>query len=91
MLRLFERDLFLALGRAKVNGISLPQLLEVLRAIEERDAVETAHRTKHTCGEVFRYAIAAGKATVDPSAPLSGALAAPKAGHFSAITVRHHA
>lgn len=86
LVRLFERDLFPALGGANVGEISSPQLLEVLRRIEGRGAVETAHRAKQACGQVFRYAMAAGKATVDPSAPLSRALATPKAGHFSAIT-----
>lgn len=86
LVRLFERDLFPALGRAKVGEISSPQLLEVLRKIEGRGAVETAHRAKQACGQVFRYAMAAGKATADPSAPLARALATPKAGHFSAIT-----
>lgn len=86
LVRLFERDLFPYLGKVRIAEITSPVLLEVLRRIEARGAVETAHRAKQSCGQVFRYAIAAGKATADPSAPLSKALATPKAGHFSAIT-----
>ena len=52
-----------------------PELLAVLRRIEARGAHETAHRTKEKCGQVFRYAIATGRASRDPSADLRGALA----------------
>ncbi len=49
-------------------------MLAVLRRIEARGANETAHRVKDKCGQVFRYAIATGRATRDPSAGLRGAL-----------------
>ena len=63
------------LGALPITDIDAPALLSTLRRIEARGAHETAHRTKEKCGQVFRYAIATGRATRDPSANLRGALA----------------
>ena len=63
------------LGRRPISDIEAPELLAVLRRIEARGAHTTAHRTKQRCGQVFRYAIATGRAKRDPSADLRGALA----------------
>lgn len=53
-----ERDIFPVLGGRPVWDITAPMLLEALRRIESRGAVDTAHRALQTCGQVFRYAIA---------------------------------
>ncbi len=63
------------IGARPVSEIDPPELLAALKRIEARGANETAHRTKEKCGQVFRYAIAHGIATRDPSADLRGALA----------------
>jgi integrase len=63
------------LGTRPIAEIDPPELLAALKRIEARGAHETAHRTKEKCGQVFRYAIAHGTATRDPSADLRGALA----------------
>lgn len=63
------------LGTRPIGEIEPPELLAVLKRIEARGANETAHRTKDKCGQVFRYAIAHGLATRDPSSDLRGALA----------------
>ena len=63
------------LGARPIAEIDPPELLAALKRIEARGAHETAHRTKEKCGQVFRYAIAHGAATRDPSADLRGALA----------------
>jgi integrase len=81
--RLFERDLFPRLGDRPIAEIAAPELLGVLRRIEER-AAETATRALSNCGQVFRYAVATGRCASDPSASLRGALAAPISGHFAA-------
>jgi len=86
LLRLLERDLLPYLGNQAISTITPPKLLSVLRKIEDRGAVETAHRAKQYAGQIFRYAVATGKAERDISADLRGALASPKSGHFAAIT-----
>ena len=57
-----------------------------MRRIEERNALETAHRALGNCGQVFRYAVATGRASRDPAADLRGALPPVKGAHFAAIT-----
>ncbi|MBI5014370.1 MAG: integrase arm-type DNA-binding domain-containing protein [Deltaproteobacteria bacterium] len=69
-----SHDIFPALGARPIAEISAPELLAILRRIEARGAVETAHRLKQSCGQVFRFAIAEGKAVRDPSADLRDAL-----------------
>ncbi|HEY5780340.1 MAG TPA: integrase arm-type DNA-binding domain-containing protein [Lysobacter sp.] len=68
-------NVFPWLGSRPIAEIDAPELLAILRRIEARGAHETAHRTKEKCGQVFRYAIATGRASRDPSADLRGALA----------------
>jgi len=81
-----ERDLFPALGFMPIHQITAPILLEALRHIEKRGAVESAHRTKQIAGQVFRYAIATGRADRDPTPDLKGALQPPLKKHHSALT-----
>jgi len=83
---LLERDLFPRLGNRPINDIKPPELLQVLRRIEGRGAIETAHRAKQYAGQIFRYAVATGRADRDPSQDLTGALKSPTKRHFPAIT-----
>lgn len=74
------------IGHRPISEIDAPEMLKVLRRIEERGAHETAHRTKQRCGQIFRYAIATGRAKHDPTADLRGALTPAKVKHRAAIT-----
>lgn len=82
----FERDIFPWMGSRPVSEISAPELLAVLRRIESRGVRETVRRALGDCGMVFSYAIASGRATMDPSSALSSALCPVENGHFSAQT-----
>ena len=73
------------LGDRKIGDIKAPELLAVLRAVEKRGHYETARRLRSTCGQVFRYAIATGRADRDISADLRGAIIVPKVTHRAAI------
>jgi integrase len=86
IIRRFELYLFPWLGSRPITEITPPELLSVLRRIESRGILETTHRVKQTCGQVFRYAIATGKAERDPSVDLRGALAPVKLGRMATIT-----
>ncbi len=86
IIRRLERDMFPWLGRNPISSIKAPELLRVLRRIEERGAIETAHRALNNCGQVFRYAVATGRADRDPSNDLKGALAPVKQRHLPSIT-----
>lgn len=81
-----ERDVFPWLGGRPIGEIKAPELLSVLRRIEDRGVLETAHRTKQNCGQVFRYAVATGRAERDPSQDLKGALPPVQHTHFASLT-----
>lgn len=74
------------IGSQPITEVDAPALLSVLRRIEARGARDTAHRTKERCGQVFRYAIATGRASRDPSTDLRGALAPPLRKSRAAVT-----
>jgi len=86
ILRNLERDVFPWLGNKAISLITPPELLTVLHRIEKRGALETAHRTRSKCGEIFRYAIATGRAERDISQDLKGALPPTIENHLAAIT-----
>ena len=86
ILRRFERDIFPWIGGQPIAEVAAPGLLDVLRRIENRGAVETAHRALGNCGQVFRYAIATGRAERDISSYLRGALSPVKPEHFASVT-----
>jgi integrase len=77
LLARLEADIFPQIGSRPIAKIDAPALLEALRNVEKRGVVETALRLRQVCGQVFRYAVAAGLATHDPSADLRGALKSP--------------
>jgi len=81
-----ERDLFPWIGKRPIAEIKAPELLTVLRRVESRGALESAHRIRTIAGQVFRYAVATGRAERDPAADLKGALPQPGEKHHAAIT-----
>jgi integrase len=82
----FERDIFPWIGARPIADLTAPELLTTVRRIEKRGALETAHRALGNCGQVFRYAIATGRAKRDPTVDLRGALPPVRPTHFAAIT-----
>ncbi|MES1189629.1 MAG: integrase arm-type DNA-binding domain-containing protein [Steroidobacter sp.] len=86
IIRRLEADIFPWLGAFPIRDVKAPELLTVLRRIEARGAVETAHRVLQNCGQIFRYAVATGRADRDVSADLRGALPPVKERHHPSIT-----
>ncbi len=86
IIRRLERDVFPYLGSRGIADIKPAELLEVMRHIEARGANETTHRALQSCGQIFRYAIATGRAERDIAADLRDALVPVQKGHFAAIT-----
>jgi len=74
------------LGDQPISDIGAPEVLSVLRRLEARGVLETAHRTKIICGQVFRYAVATGRAQRDPTTDLRGAIPPAEVTHMPAIT-----
>lgn len=84
--RQLENNIFPWIGKSPIADIKAPELLKVLRRMEERGVLDSAHRARTIAGQVFRYAIATGRAERDVAADLRGALAHPKKKHLPAIT-----
>ncbi|MDO9393195.1 MAG: site-specific integrase [Methylotenera sp.] len=66
--------------------ITAPQILEVVKRIENLNKLETAHRTLQAASQVFRHAVQTGRALRDPCVDLRGALPATVVKHMAAFT-----
>jgi integrase len=80
-----EQDAFPSIGRRPLADITGAELLQCLRKIEARGAIETAHRVKDACGQVFRYGIATERCARNPAADLREALRPVQVSHHAAI------
>ena len=78
----FQNDIFPDVGTRPVGEIKPLELLNVLRKIEKRGALEKMRKVRQRCSEVFRYAIATGRAEFNPAADLSSALDVHQSNHF---------
>ena len=81
-----ERDVFPYLGSEPVDEIKAPAVLKLLRRVESRGALESAHRIRTVIGQVLRYAVATGRAERDCTGDLKGALPPATKSHLAAIT-----
>ncbi|MDP2780953.1 integrase arm-type DNA-binding domain-containing protein [Devosia sp.] len=86
IIRRLEADLFPYLGKEGIKDIAPSKLLMVLRKVEARGAIETAHRLLNNCGQVWRYAVATGRVERDITQDLKGAIPPAKGSHLGAIT-----
>lgn len=84
--RNLEKDLFPYLGSRRIRDIEPIELLAAVKQVEERGALDVAHRVLSTAGQVWRYAVATGRAVRDVSADIKGALKPHHGKHFAAIT-----
>jgi integrase len=74
------------IGKLPIAQITPQELLAALKKVEAAGQRETARRLRSFASRVFRYAVATGRASNDPAQPLRGALIAPVARHYAAIT-----
>lgn len=86
ILHRLEKDIFPPLGARPISEIKPKDLLTALERVASRGALDTAHRLRHHCGMVFRYAVITERAERDISADLRGALPPVKNGHHAALT-----
>lgn len=86
IIRRLELDVFPWIGSRPIDTIRPTELLALLKRVEDRGAIETTHRVQQNCGQVFRYAVATGRAASDPSRDLRGALTPWKPEHYPTLT-----
>jgi integrase len=83
--RSLEKDVLPYIGKMPIRSITPQDILKVLNRIQDRGAIETAHRVKTICGEVFRYGVIINKCERDYTLDLKGALLSPKTKHMACI------
>ena len=86
ILRSLERDVFPSIGSLPISELTPPRIMEILREIEDRGAVETAKRVRQRVSAVFVFAVAQGMAACDPAEKLGAALRPLRKGRQPAIT-----
>lgn len=80
-----ERNLFPKIGKLPIKSINAPILLEALKTIEARGVIDTTKRVRQNAGQIFRYAIASGKAIYNPSQDIAEALKTKEVQHLKAM------
>lgn len=88
IIKTFEKEIFPFIGRRPIREIKPLELLEVLRRIEKRGALEKTRKVRQRCGEVYRYAIITGRAEYNPASDLAIALAVPKQKHHPFLSAK---
>jgi hypothetical protein len=86
IIRRLENDVFPWIGKKPIATLVATDVLTMLRRIEGRNALETAHRVHQNCGQVFRYAVATGRAQGDVTRDLRGALTPWKPQSYASVT-----
>jgi integrase len=81
-----HKDLLPYLGPMPISTLKPRDILITVQRIEARGAIESAHRVRHICGQILRFAVASGLVERDVSADLKGALATPQKTNYAAIT-----
>lgn len=86
ILRRLEVDAFPWIGGKPIADLAPPDVLDALRRVEKRGALETAHRLHANISQVCRYAVATGRTQRDVTADLRGALPPFQQEHMAALT-----
>eukprot|EP01034_Spumella_vulgaris_P039991 gene39991-49439_t len=84
--RWLDQNLLPVIGKKPIAEIKPRDVLAAMQKMEARGAVESAHRVKQLCGQIFRFAVALDLVERDITADLRGALAPTVRRNFSAIT-----
>jgi integrase len=80
-----ENNIFPYLGKRPIADITPAELLDVIRIMERRGALDLAASVLQRCSSVFRYGISSCRLATNPAADLKGALAPPVRRHFSSL------
>ncbi len=87
VLKSLQKEAFPALGKFNVDEITPLQVLEVLKAVESRGALEMARKVKQRLAAVFRFAVQTGRAKYNPAADMKGVIKARKVKHMPALPI----
>lgn len=79
---------FPKIGNRPITDVNAPDMLDMLRAVEAKGVLDTTHRVMQTCGQIFMYAIATGRALRNPIPDLRGAIKAPVTKHHAYLKAK---
>lgn len=65
-----ESNVFPAFGHVAITEIEAPQIVVMVKAIQDRGKLDIAKRALETTGQIFRYAVAHGHAKRNPAADI---------------------
>ncbi|MBU3893075.1 tyrosine-type recombinase/integrase [Serratia rubidaea] len=82
ILESLEKDIFPYIGKRSVADVKPPEMLAVLRKMEQRGVLDKLRKTRQACRQIFTYAVISGRAENNPVVDLAGVLKAPKKKHF---------
>lgn len=85
VLATLKNDAFGSLGDKAIDSITPPDVLKILRKIENRGSLEIARKVLQRMNAVFRYAVQTGVATYNPAADMQGVLKAKPVDHMPAV------
>ncbi len=80
-----EMNLFPKIGKLPIQSVTAPVLIEALKPVEQRGALDTVKRLRQYAGQIFRYAIAQGKASYNPAPDIVDALQTKPVEHFKSM------
>ena len=86
IINLLKRYIFPFIGNIPITRLKASDVLSAIQKIESQGKVDTAHRALQVCGQIFRFAIATDRGSIDFSSVLKGALTPVKVKHHSSIT-----
>jgi hypothetical protein len=81
VLKSLEDDVFPSIGHRPATEILPPEVLQVVRKVESRNALDSAGRLLQRINGIYRFGIQTGRVTQNPAADLSGALKSRKVAH----------
>ncbi|BEN05079.1 tyrosine-type recombinase/integrase [Serratia bockelmannii] len=82
ILEYLKKDIFPHIGKRVISDIKPPEMLSVLRKMEQRGVLDKLRKTRQACRQIFTYAVISGRAENNPVVDLAGVLKAPKQKHF---------
>ncbi|PTQ88460.1 tyrosine-type recombinase/integrase [Agitococcus lubricus] len=83
--RILEKEAFPILGKYPIRTIKALQIIEMIRITQERGVYVTASKVYQWTGAIFRFAIATGRADVDPTPACRGAVKTRPVQHMTRI------
>ncbi len=86
--RSLEVDVYPFIGREPISEISTPLILDVIRKIEARDALDTSSRIFQRINSVFRFAVQTARCKSNPATELQGALRSRKVRHRRGLPLK---